>query len=294
MTLSFYIVDVFAERKYAGNQLAVFTNGQGLSTEEMQQIAQEMNFSETTFITSPDCHDGGYDVRIFTPTRELPFAGHPTLGTAFVLQQGIIGQVVEQVKLNLKVGQIPVTIAYQDTAPDLLWMRQNPPTFGEILAGDRVASVLNLDPADLDDRFPIQEVSTGMPFVIVPLKSLSAMQRIEVNLAALRSLVAPLQAQDIFVFCPEPRSPKNHFSARVFAPLSGIAEDPATGSANGCFAGYLVHHSYLGDSPIDVSVEQGYELGRPARLLLKAHRQEDHIEVLVGGNVVTVARGEFL
>jgi trans-2,3-dihydro-3-hydroxyanthranilate isomerase len=320
MALTFYMVDVFAEAKYAGNQLAVFVDAGHLSGEQMQQIAKEINFSETTFvlsaaIASPEFNQGGYPVRIFTPTRELPFAGHPTLGTAFVLQQTVIQQAVERVILNLQVGQIPVTIAYHNGAPDLLWMRQNPPTFGAVVAGDRVAPVLNLDLEDFDQRFPIQEVSTGMPFLVVPLKTLAALQRIQVNEAALRSLVNSFSAKDIFVFCPETRSPQNQFSARMFAPCSGIAEDPATGSANGCFAGYLVQHNYLGadlgtdlgtaiagsasvemsvEMSVEVSVEQGYEMGRPSRLLLKAKREGESIEVLVGGSVILIARGEFL
>jgi trans-2,3-dihydro-3-hydroxyanthranilate isomerase len=126
------------------------------------------------------------------------------------------------------------------------------------------------------------------------LKTLAALQRIQINTEALRSQVEDLEAKDIFVVCPEARSSQNQFSARMFAPLSGIAEDPATGSANGCLAGYLVQHQYFGDRPVDVSVEQGYEIGRPARLLLKAQRQGDRIEVLVGGKVVMVAKGEFL
>ncbi|NJP10003.1 MAG: PhzF family phenazine biosynthesis protein [Leptolyngbyaceae cyanobacterium RU_5_1] len=293
-SLPFYIVDVFAETKYAGNQLAVFTSAGALSTEQMQQIAKETNFSETTFILSPELRNGGYDVRIFTPGKELPFAGHPTLGTAFVLQQAVIQQTVEHVVLNLKVGQIPVTLFYQNQAIDWLWMRQNPPVFGEILTAEAIAPVLGLDTSDVDTRFPIQEVSTGVPFIIVPLKTLEALQRIKVNRDRLVALVEPLQATEIFVFCPETRNPANQFSARMFAPLLGIAEDPATGSANGCFAGYLAQHAYLGDGAVDVRVEQGYEIGRPSLLLLKAEKTDETIDVSVGGKVIMVAKGEFV
>lgn len=292
--LKFFIVDVFAEEKYAGNQLAVFTNAGELSGEQMQRIAKETNFSETTFILSPELRHGGYDVRIFTPGQELPFAGHPTLGTAFVLQQDVIQQSVERVNLNLKVGQIPVTIFYHGQHPDVLWMRQNPPEFGATLTVDAVADVLNLDRDDIDSRFPIQEVSTGVPFVIVPLKTLSALQQIRVNVDRLFALVEPLQAKMIFVFCPETRNPANQFSARMFAHAVGIPEDPATGSANGCFAGYLAQHNYSGDQPVDVRVEQGYEIGRPSLLLLKAQKTATAIEVMVGGKVIKVAQGEFL
>lgn len=289
--LPFWIVDVFAETKYAGNQLAVFTQASNLSTEQMQQIAKEVNFSETTFILSPELREGGYDVRIFTPAKELPFAGHPTLGTAFVLQQAILQQPVEQIILNLKVGPIPVTLTYQNQVPEVLWMRQNPPEFGSVLSAEAIAPVLSLDPDDIDPRFPIQEVSTGVPFIIVPLKTLAALQRIKVNSEELARVVEPLQAKEIFVFCPETRDRANQFSARMFAPRLGIAEDPATGSANGCLAGYLMKHAYLGDGPVNVQVEQGYEMGRPSLLRLQAEKQAGAIAILVGGRVIPVARG---
>lgn len=293
-TFSFCMVDVFAERKYTGNPLAVFTHAGSLTTEQMQQIAREINFSETTFILSPEPRNGGYDVRIFTPARELPFAGHPTLGTAFILQQEVIRQPVAAITLNLAVGQIPVTIAPHPSASPILWMQQQPPTFGAVIPAVAIAPVLSLDPTDIDPRFPIQEVSTGVPFIIVPLKSLAALQRIRVQTEQLITLVESLQAKEVFVFCPETRHPENQFSARMFAPLMGIAEDPATGAANGCFAAYLVHHRYLGTDSIQVRVEQGYDMGRPSLLRLQAEQIANQISVRVGGSVVMVARGEFV
>jgi trans-2,3-dihydro-3-hydroxyanthranilate isomerase len=292
--LPFFIVDVFAEQQYAGNQLAVFPNAGHLSSAQMQQIAREINFSETTFVLSPTPKNGGYEVRIFTPAKELPFAGHPTLGTAFVLQQGVIREIVPQIRLNLPVGSIPVTLTYQGEQPTELWMQQNPPTFGETMAATAIAPVLNLDVADLDSHFPVQVVSTGMPFLIVPLRSLAALQRIRVNVERLNQLMVNSTAKEVFVFCPEVRHAENHFSARMFAPLLGIPEDPATGSANGCFAGYLVQHRYLDTDSISVRVEQGYEMGRPSLLLLQAKKMPDQISVAVGGSVILVARGEFV
>lgn len=294
MSLSFFIVDVFAETKYAGNQLAVFTNAGHLNAEQMQQIAKEINFSETTFILSPELQANGYNVRIFTPTQELPFAGHPTLGTAFVIQQALIQQPIAQINLNLKVGQIPVTLAYLYQTPDVLWMRQNAPVFGETLTAEMVAPVLGLEASAIDSQFPIQVVSTGIPFMIVPLTSLADLQRLKINVEQMFALVETLEAKEIFVFCPETRDPKNQFSARMFAHYLGIPEDPATGSANGCFAAYLSQHRYLGDSSVDVRVEQGYEIGRPSLLLLKANQVGETITVQVGGTVVMVARGEFV
>jgi trans-2,3-dihydro-3-hydroxyanthranilate isomerase len=292
--LTFYIVDVFAVEKYTGNQLAIFTEASALSEEQMQQLAKEMNYSETTFITSTDLQNGGYDVRIFTPNKELPFAGHPTLGTAYIIQQTIISQPVETVNLNLKVGQIPVTWHNTDDLGEVLWMRQKPPTFHQVFEASALAPVLSLDIDEIDSRFPIQEVSTGIPFIIVPLKTHESLKRIRVNREKYFELVEKTQSKEILVFCPETYASENDLSVRVFAEYLGIPEDPATGSANGCLAGYLVEHSYFGEKPVDVRVEQGYEIGRPSLLLLKTHRNEDTIEVLVGGKVVMVAKGEFV
>jgi len=292
--LSFYIVDVFAVGKYTGNQLAVFTDAGTLSDGEMQKLAKEINYSETTFVTSTELRNGGYDVRIFTPEKELPFAGHPTLGTAYIIQQTIIKEVVETVNLNLKVGQIPVTWHNMNELGEVLWMRQNSPTFHQILDASALTPVLSLDLDDIDERFPIQEVSTGIPFIIVPLKNQAALTRIRVNRDKYFELVKTTQSQEILVFCPETYAPENQFSVRVFAESLGIPEDPATGSANGCLAGYLVEYAYLGEQFFDVRVEQGYEIGRPSLLLLKAEKNNDTIEVSVGGKVVMVAKGEFV
>src|SRR5918993_5792639 len=174
MSLHFYIVDVFAEEKYAGNQLAVVRGGAALSDEALQKLALEMNYSETTFILTEEETDGGYDVRIFTPGGEVPFAGHPTLGTAYVIRHEILAEPVERVTLNLKAGKIPVSFG------EVLWMRQLPPTFGEVLDNGSVARTLNLETADLDDHHPVQEVSTGLPALIVPLRDLDALRRCEV------------------------------------------------------------------------------------------------------------------
>ena len=292
--LSFYIVDVFAVGKYTGNQLAVFTDAGTLSDGEMQKLAKEINYSETTFVTSTELRNGGYDVRIFTPKKELPFAGHPTLGTAYIIQQTIIKEVVETVNLNLKVGQIPVTWHNMNELGEVLWMRQNSPTFHQILDASALTTVLSLDLDDIDERFPIQEVSTGIPFIIVPLKNQAALTRIRVNRDKYFELVKTTQSQEILVFCPETYAPENQFSVRVFAESLGIPEDPATGSANGCLAGYLVEYAYLAEQFFDVRVEQGYEIGRPSLLLLKAEKNNDTIEVSVGGKVVMVAKGEFV
>jgi trans-2,3-dihydro-3-hydroxyanthranilate isomerase len=157
-----------------------------------------------------------------------------------------------------------------------------------------VAPVLSLDLDEIDLRYPVQEVSTGIPFIIVPLKTHESLKKIRVNREKYFDLVENTQAKEILVFCPETYAPDNDLSVRVFAEYLGIPEDPATGSANGCLAGYLVEYAYFGEKPVDVRVEQGYEIGRPSLLLLKAQKNGDTIEVSVGGKVVMVAKGEFV
>jgi trans-2,3-dihydro-3-hydroxyanthranilate isomerase len=291
--LEFYLLDVFAEEKYAGNQLAVFRNTHGLSKVQMQKIANEMHFSETTFILSDEERDGGYDVRIFTPANELPFAGHPTLGTAYVIRHHILNRTVKKVLLNLKVGQIPITFEKGASGEEILWMKQIPPAFGETFDPAEISETLGLDEQDVDRRFPIQEVSTGTPFIIVPLKSLEAVKRARVNREHHEKLTKAVQA-GILVFSPETYEKKNNLNVRVFVDLFGIPEDPATGSGNGCLAGYLSRYRYFGSDIVDIRVEQGCEIHRPSLLRLKARKRLNEIQVHVGGKVVMVADGEIV
>jgi trans-2,3-dihydro-3-hydroxyanthranilate isomerase len=293
--MQFYIVDVFAEEKYAGNQLAVFRSGDALGDNEMQRIAREMNFSETTFILSETPRNGGFDVRIFTPGEEVPFAGHPTLGTVHIIRTEILSEInAGEIKLNLKAGQIPVSFDDSNEQGTICWMRQIEPVFGETITAKIIAPILKLNPNDIDDRFPIEEVSTGLPQMIVPLRSLNALKRARVNKEKYFDFIKNRWAKPILIFCAEPHEPQNDISVRVFADCFGIPEDPATGSGNGCLAGYLVRHRYWGKDKIDIRSEQGYEIGRPSLLFLKAEEKCGKISVLVGGKAITVAKGEFV
>jgi len=292
--LSFWIVDVFTEEKYAGNQLAVVRDSKQLSDKAMQRIAKEMNYSETTFILSDKERGGGYDVRIFTPETELPFAGHPTLGTAYVIQREIVKKPIDKIILNLKVGQIPVTFSYSGRHADILWMKQLQPTFGSIFDAESISQVLSLGARDIDNGSPIQEVSTGVPDIIVPLKTLDAMKRARIDRDKYFELIKDTQAKGILIFCPETYSQENDLNVRFFADYFGVPEDPATGSANGCLAGYLVKHKYFGKDQVNIQIEQGYEIGRPSLLLLRAEEKEGKIDVFVGGKVIMTARGELI
>lgn len=294
LSTTFYILDVFAEEKYTGNQLAVVLMKNKLTDADMQRIAKEFNFSETTFIISDKPESSGYNVRIFTPEREVPFAGHPTLGTAYVIQKEIIKRPVDAVTLNLKAGQIPVKIDCKDERIERLTMKQIKPSFVRIFDSDKLAAVLNLNSSDIDERFPIQEVSTGLPFIIVPLKNLDAVRKARIDKKKYFELIKNTDAKAIFIFCPETFKKENHLNTRMFAPYYGIDEDPATGSANGCLAGYLVKHRYFGKDNIAVRVEQGYEIGRPSLIFLKAKKIKNSIEIYVGGKVIEVAKGVLL
>jgi trans-2,3-dihydro-3-hydroxyanthranilate isomerase len=288
--LSFYILDVFAEKRYAGNQLAVFRNAGGISSGEMQKIAREINFSETTFILSDQPREGGYDVRIFTPKEELPFAGHPTLGTAYIILNKILNGTDDQVVLNLKAGKIPVTRGQGGYA----WMNQLPPVFSQQHEPGALVSILSLDRSDIDSRFPVQEVSTGVPFFIVPLINLAALKKARVDKDRYFAFINKTESKGILIFCPETHETLNDISVRVFVDYYGVPEDPATGSGNGCLAGYLVKHRYFGASRIDIRSEQGYEIDRPSLLLLKAELSGEGIKIQVGGKSTIVAEGEFI
>ena len=296
MRLAFYIADVFAEEKYAGNQLAVFRDAGGLPSEEMQKIAAEMNYSETTFVLSEEERDGDYDVRIFTPREEVPFAGHPTLGTAHVIRSKIVRKPVERVVLNLKGGKSPVEFGRSaEEEGGVVWMEQRPPVFGETFDRSRVGRVLGLRNGRIDPDYPVQEVSTGLPAILVPLKDLSALRQCEVDRKGYFELIQSSGAKALFAFSPEPYNEENDLSARFFADYYGVPEDPATGSAGGCLAGYLLRYGYLGESPVDVRVEQGHEIGRPSVLYLRAEEDGDGgTRVFVGGKVAMVACGKLL
>jgi trans-2,3-dihydro-3-hydroxyanthranilate isomerase len=290
---SFYIVDVFAENKYAGNQLAVIRNATDLTTDEMQRIANETHFSETTFIQSDQPKNGGYNVRIFTPYQEVPFAGHPTLGTAYIIKNFIAADNPDTVKLNLGVGQIPVTFQKNEDGQEVLWMRQKPPVFQEKFSTEELAQILQLNPSNFDERFPIQEVSTGMPFMIVPLKTLDAIKRARVDLPKLQKIANRVHG-GILIFASETYHKENNLNVRVFVDLFGIPEDPATGSGNGCLAAYLSKYQYFGSDKVDARVEQGYEINRPSLLLLKANAAGKTVDVNVGGKVVLVGNGTLV
>ena len=289
--VQFFITDVFAEDKYSGNQLATLLNFDSLSDDEMQQITREIYFSETTFIMSDKPRNGGYDVRIFTPEQEIDFAGHPTLGTAFLIHKLYGPQTAQKVVLNLRVGQVEVSFPEEGSSDRTLWMQQIEPTFGDTLEAGDVIPVLNLNEEDIDSRYPIEQVSTGLPFIIVPLKTLDALKRTSIVREHHDKLIETTWGKIILAFSPEGYEEQHDLSVRVFPVAYGIPEDPATGSGNGCLAAYLFKNRYFQSSEIDIRVGQGYEMRRPSVLCLRAREQDGHIKIFVGGKVILIAEG---
>ena len=288
-TFSFVQLDVFTSRALEGNQLAVFGDARGLSDMEMQRLARETNLSETTFIL-PRGQEierrEGHRVRIFTVNEELPFAGHPTLGTAWYLQQKFNA---DEIVLDLKVGRVPVRFEQRD---GLLFgeMRQSEPQFGRIHSHSDVAKVLGVWVAEFDETLPIQTVSTGLGFTMVAFRSLATLQKLNASWGQIASYFASMGGSGFFYFvCRETVSPAATLHARM---IFYNGEDPATGSAAGCCAAWAVQHGVLAPDRQGL-IEQGIETRRPSFIYIRADKSQDTItNVRVGGNVVQVIDGK--
>jgi trans-2,3-dihydro-3-hydroxyanthranilate isomerase len=299
--LSMVQVDVFTDRALAGNALAVFLDGSGLSTEQMQALARETNLAETTFILPGDAaaeKTRGVRVRIFTVQEELPFAGHPTLGTAFVLrgQTGASGPLTgaSEVQLDLNVGTVPVRFTQEPSQPAFGEMTQKDPDFGGIHDVGAVARLTGLNAADFDDCAPIQTVSTGVPFTIAALRSLKTLQNLRLDLNRSAEYLARSGGKFFYFVCRETVDPKARLHARM---IFYNGDDPATGSAAGCCSAWMVAHG-VAASDERVLIEQGLEVHRPSSIFVRATKQDNRhdnqvVNVRVGGNCVEVLRGEF-
>lgn len=286
----FVQLDVFSSRPFEGNSLAVFPDGRGLSDQHMQALAREMNLSETTFVlprNSATQLERGVRVRIFTVQEELPFAGHPTLGTAFALR-GSGG--ASEVALELNVGRVPVRFEQEPGQPVFGEMTQVEPKFGMIHDRETVVRAAGLRDGDIDPSLPIQTVSTGMPFTIVPLRGLDVVRRLQVNLASSSEYLQQSDGGKFFYFVTrETVDPAARLHARM---LFYGGEDPATGSAAGCATAWMVAHG-VAQSDERVLIEQGIEMLRPSRIFVRATRLDNRVvNVRVGGNAVEVLRGE--
>jgi trans-2,3-dihydro-3-hydroxyanthranilate isomerase len=281
--------DVFSSRPLEGNSLAVFSDGRGLADAEMQALAKEMNLSETTFILPRDAEterERGVRVRIFTVQEELPFAGHPTLGTAFALR-GQTG--AEKVTLELNVGKVPVDFESGAGLPAFGEMTQLDPAFGMQHEREAVARATGLRAEDFDDSLPIETISTGVPFTVTPLKSLALLQTLQVDLNRATEYLARSEGKFFYFVTRETVDRDARLHARM---LFYNGEDPATGSAAGCTAAWMVARG-VAKPDERVLIEQGVEMKRPSRIFVRASRRDNRIvNVRVGGNAVEVLRGE--
>jgi trans-2,3-dihydro-3-hydroxyanthranilate isomerase len=281
--------DVFSSKPLEGNSLAVFFDARALNDAEMQAIAKEMNLSETTFIFPRDPAvegERGVRVRIFTVQEELPFAGHPTLGTAFALRQSNgAGEIV----LDLNVGKVPVRFEETDGQPAFGEMTQIDPVFGVQHDREAVARATGLRVEDFDSELPIETVSTGVPFTIAPLKSLASIRDLRVDLHGASAYLEKAEGKFFYFVARETVDPAAHLHARM---LFYNGEDPATGSAAGCAAAWMVAHD-VAEPDKRVLIEQGLEMRRPSRIFVRASRHGNRVvNVRVGGSSIEVMRGE--
>jgi len=286
----FVQLDVFSSKPFEGNALAVFPDGRGLSDPEMQAIAKEMNLSETTFVLPREAAtegERGVRVRIFTVQEELPFAGHPTLGTAFQLR-GSSG--AKEVAMELNVGKIPVRFEEAPGQPAFGEMTQANPEFGTMHDREAVVRACGLRDGDIDPSLPVQTVSTGVPFTVVPLRGLEIIRNLHVDQRGAAEYLESSGGKFFYFVTRETTQREARLHARM---IFYNGEDPATGSAAGCAAAWMVAYG-VAQADERVLIEQGVEMKRPSRIFVRASLQDDRVvNVRVGGNVVEILRGEL-
>ncbi len=295
-TYRYLHLDVFTDQVLTGNQLAVVLAPAGLSDEEMQLIAREMNFSESTFVFPPESSGTDFRVRIFTPGRELEFAGHPTIGTAFALaHSGKIAPGTNRVVLGEGIGPVPVDLEWEGKTLRFAWMYLREPTFGKVIDDvGAVASSLGIEASDIRSTgLPVQEVSCGLRFLFVPTATRAAVDRASLDRASMGALLERLEMErfGVFLFSKEPGGD----NATVYSRMLGFdqAEDPATGSASGPLGAYLVHHGVVPkEKAREILSRQGVKMGRPSRIHISIGLEGDVIkEVKVGGASAYVGEG---
>lgn len=282
--MKYFIVDVFAQKKYSGNQLGVFILDKPISKSKMQKIALELNFAETTFI-EPIKRDGAYKVYIFTPDVEVPFAGHPTLGTAFIINEILEGKKHKQIILDELVGRIPVIV--KDKFYEMI---QNQPLFGKEYKIKELSKIISLPEDKFSTNLPIQYVSTGLGSVIIPIKSKKDLKDIQINHKEYRKFLDKYGPGNLLIFAKD----RNNIECRVFVDDTGFGEDPATGSANGNLAAYLLKYNYFGSHNISYKVSQGRYANRLSEIYVNASLRDGYYTIKVGGKVYLISEGIWL
>lgn len=296
------LVDVFTNKQFGGNPLAVFENAEDLTTEIMQLIANELNLSETTFVLSPSSPNKTKKLRIFTPKLELPMAGHPTIGTAYVLASKEIIPIKEGFNewvLEEGVGDIPVTVYKENNYITKSEMEQPIAEFGETFTDiDLISQLLSLEKADIVQTLPIISVSSGVPFLFIPIKSLEAMKKLNFRTDVWQEHFSThLNRQHIFTFTTETVEKNSQVHSRMFAPAMGIAEDSATGGASGPLGAYLIKYGVIpsaAEGVYHIRSEQGFEMGRPSYIDITIHKSNNDIQkIKVGGPAIIIGSGKI-
>ena len=294
MKYRYYICDVFTETRFGGNQLAVLPEAVGLSTQQMQQIAREFNFSETTFVF-PARAGHTRHVRIFTPAREIPFAGHPNVGTAFVLASaGEFGEIKSSLTVTFEEESGLVSVTIQEAGGKVASCELTAPqalSFGKTLPVELVAAAISIDSKEIVTKTHGPQVaSVGLPFIIVELRDRSVLERARINLSGFEALAAQDVMPDVYLYTRG--TDGFDIRARMFAPLSGVPEDPATGSANCALAGLLAHYSQDPNGSFSWRIAQGVEMGRPSTLIARAEKKDGVVQTTrIGGAAVLVSEG---
>jgi len=297
---AFIQADVFTDRPFTGNPLAIFPDAEGLSSEDMQSIAKEMNLSETTFVLPATDLKAKFRLRIFTPTSELPLAGHPVVGTCFILaQRGVIdlSEGTNRIYQECGAGVLPVDIIVESGEIAEVVMTQSPPRFFDQYTKQKLlADAVGLSEDQLlPDDLPAQVVSTAVPQLMVPARSLRHLDKIEIDLVAMRKVLSQTRTDCFMIFTRECVHDESTAHARMFAPTVGVLEDPATGSASGALGAYLVKHGLVEAAPTaHILVEQGYEMGRPSTIHVEVDADANGPqEVRVGGKAIEIADGQL-
>ena len=296
--LHYHRVNVFTDRAFSGNPLAVITNGRGVVTETMQAIAKDFNLSETTFVLPPDDQRHDWRLRIFTPVNELPMAGHPTVGTSFVLaREHLIDTTKREANIVLEegVGPIAVRVEFDDGTPSYAEMSQPLPVFGPRFDDRRaeMAGMISLGVEDLDPKLPVEVISCGVPTLIIPLRNLDAARRARPRTDLMVQAIGHGAPHVVLMFTREVEFPGSNVHTRVFSPLNGVPEDPATGAASGPLGCYLVRHGVVvRENPSKIISEQGIEMGRTSFISITIERTNDEISaVKIGGQCQFVGEG---
>jgi trans-2,3-dihydro-3-hydroxyanthranilate isomerase len=290
----YYICDVFTETRFGGNQLAVLPQAVGLSTQQMQQIAREFNFSETTFVF-PARAGHTRHVRIFTPAREIPFAGHPNVGTAFVLaSSGEFGEIKSSLTVTFEEESGLVSVTIQEAGGKVASCELTAPqslSFGKTLPVELVAAAISIDSKEIvTETHGPQVASVGLPFVMVELSDRSVLERARISMSGFEALAAQDVMPDVYLYTRG--TDGFDIRARMFAPLSGVPEDPATGSANCALAGLLAHYSQDPNGSFSWRIAQGVEMGRPSTLIARAEKKDGVVQTTrIGGAAVLVSEG---